>query len=258
MVLNDWNDRDHDAATRPERPLPSGAIRASTARNVGFALVLGAIAVATLISWRAAAWYGGLAALVLIYDLAGRGPWIGPLLLGLCRAANLGAGLAFVGWLEKPGLARPDYPIPEHAWMLASAYGAYVFCASRVARLEDASSDAVVGGAPRWWLLAAAVLLCSPAWIDAFDRVLRVHPLALLLCVSGAAPLAYTAVSTRTWTRAACGRATGQALRLLLVFTAAVALASRTGSTARSLAVAGAILGGYLVSSALRRVFPPT
>ena len=40
LALNDWVDREHDARTRPERPLPSGALPAGAAFALGFAMVL--------------------------------------------------------------------------------------------------------------------------------------------------------------------------------------------------------------------------
>jgi hypothetical protein len=78
--------------------------------------------------------------------------------------------------------------------------------------------------------------------------------------------------SRPTWTRALVGRATGMALRRLLVFTSTCALLSflatlrlrgaveGPGAMAgwSGLVVAYAILLGYPISFALRRVFPPT
>jgi hypothetical protein len=65
--------------------------------------------------------------------------------------------------------------------------------------------------------------------------------------------------ATGEWTPALAGKATGMALRRLMVFTAAVALLSRTASEAPDAwIVAGAILAGFPVSAALRRAVPPT
>lgn len=254
MVLNDWADREHDGATRPERPLPSGAIRASTARNVGFVLVFGGIASAAAVSWRATAWYAAIAALVLLYDLVARGAWLGPACLGACRALNLGAGLAYRGFLA----SEPVGEVPRNAWLIALAYGAFVFCASRVARLEDVRDERAIGSAPRAWLTAAALLLLAPAAIDPYGRPdWAPDPFALVVGLSGGFALARVALTTRVWTPADCGRATGLALRRLLVFTACVAIAGATDS-AHGWLLGALILCGYGVSWALRRVFPPT
>src|SRR5437773_2608345 len=40
LVLNDWNDRVHDARTRPARPLPSGQVNPRAALAAGLALML--------------------------------------------------------------------------------------------------------------------------------------------------------------------------------------------------------------------------
>jgi len=90
MVLNDYADRGQDERARPDRPLPSHAISARSALSVGVALELLGIALAASVSWRAGAWMAGVALLACTYDFLGRGPWLGPALLGACRAANLG------------------------------------------------------------------------------------------------------------------------------------------------------------------------
>lgn len=254
MALNDWADREADRRSRPRRPIPSGRISPRAALIAAWTLELGAVGLAAAISWNAVAWIAGLGALVVAYDLLARGPWIGPLLLGACRAANLGFGLLFAGALGP----TPDGIVPGAAAALALLYGAYVVCASRVARLEDLDDEGAIGSAPRLWLSAAALLLCVPAFVDPYEAGLRApDALVLSLGVAGAASLAWTALRTRRWTRADAGRATGLALRRLLVFTACVALLARRGSDA-PVWVALAILAGFPVSAALRRVIPPT
>jgi 4-hydroxybenzoate polyprenyltransferase len=254
MALNDWADREADRRSRPERPIPSGAISARTALVAAWTLELGAVAIAAAISWSAVAWIAGLGALVVAYDLLARGAWAGPLLLGACRAANLGFGLLFAGALGP----TPDGIVPDGAALLALLYGAYVVCASRVARLEDLDDEHAIGASPRAWLAAAALLLCAPAFVDPYEAGLRSpDPIVLTLGVAGAASLAWTALRTKRWTRADAGRATGLALRRLLVFTACVALLGRRGGDA-PVYVALAILAGFPISAALRRVIPPT
>ncbi|MEM8713490.1 MAG: UbiA family prenyltransferase, partial [Planctomycetota bacterium] len=98
MALNDWSDRHEDAKVRPERPIPSGAIPASLAAAIAWTLILGGVFWAFGAGLRAGAWMGAVALLAILYDVAGRGELRGPLLLGLCRAGNLGAGL-FAPWL---------------------------------------------------------------------------------------------------------------------------------------------------------------
>ena len=60
-----------------------------------------------------------------------RGAWLGPLLLGFCRGANLTAGLLLGTGGSLGGLILLP-PI---------LYAAYVFTVSRIARLEDADES---------------------------------------------------------------------------------------------------------------------
>ncbi len=254
MVLNDYADREHDARTRPERPLPSGRIEPRAAQWVGIALVATALLLAALISWRAAAWMTGLATLVVSYDFFGRGAWLGPLLLGACRAANLGFGLLMSGALA----ADPLGVTPPNAALLMALYASYVCAVSRVARLEDVADDASIGTEPRYVLALAALLLCAPAFVAGNGSGFSAPvPWALALALAAAFGLARCVWNTRVWTRADAGRATGMALRRLLLFTAICVVAARIPG-ALGWIVAAAILAGFPVAVALRRAFPPT
>src|SRR5690606_36833581 len=97
-ALNDWADREPGARTRPGRPLPPRAI---PARTVPWAVALGfgiAVLLATWVTPAAGLWTAVMAATAALYDLRGRGPVLGPSLLAVCRALNLGLGL-FVGFV---------------------------------------------------------------------------------------------------------------------------------------------------------------
>jgi 4-hydroxybenzoate polyprenyltransferase len=102
MALNDWRDREHDRATRPTRPIPSGAVPAGTALTLALLLLGFGPLLALQHSREAALWSLGLSLLAASYDLVGRGPLLGPLLLAACRAGNLGLGL-FLGSGELGG-----------------------------------------------------------------------------------------------------------------------------------------------------------
>src|SRR6185295_14130142 len=95
-----------------------------------------------------------VAACAAFYDLFGRGAWLGPLLLGLCRAGNLGLGLAYASTL---GAWRPALSCAP------LAYGLYVFLVSRLARLEDVEPARYESGElhPERWAVAAALALLA-------------------------------------------------------------------------------------------------
>ncbi len=266
MVLNDWADRDEDRVARPDRPIPSGSISARTALVVGLLLICAAVALAALVTPRAALWMAGLAALVMAYDFVGRGPLRGPFLLGACRAANLGFGV-FVA--RELGLGYAELR-PDFAPLFAGLYFAYVASVSAVARLEDAESDAAVGSTPRIGLLSASAVLLALPCLHATEGVVAPQVLPLGLASLAVLALVREALRRGALTRADAGRATGLGLRRLLVFSALAALGSipqrpvdvdgvqllvtgRVGFT-----VAAVSLCGFPLAVALRKLFPPT
>ncbi len=126
IALNDVCDVELDRIERPERPLPMGEIRVTTAHRLSLTLM----AIGPML-----AWLGGgtpalavgllLAAAVLIYDLALRRTWAGPLSMGACRALNLLLGMAFA-WktLEFPHM------------LVVAAYGLFVVGLTWISRAE--------------------------------------------------------------------------------------------------------------------------
>lgn len=263
MALNDWVDRVDDARTRPERPIPSGAIPAPLALCISAVLLAGGLLWAGAAGAAAGLWMLAVATLAVLYDLMGRGPWIGPLLLGLCRAGNLGAGL-MSPWLV--GAA----PEPEVGLLwLAGLYGAHVFFISRLGRLEDDEDSGPLGARPTHALRGVAVtrMLIPIAGFLVFSthgeppspQLSLGLVLAAVLAARGAL-LAYQTMaegSRGEWTRAAVGQATGQSLRGLPTFTGAMACIGifQGGACFAALTFA---LGGAWLSGRLRSTFPLT
>jgi hypothetical protein len=171
------------------------------------------------------------------YDLGIRGP----VLLALCRAGNLASGIV-LGPLGL-GAAIPG-PV---------VYGAYVAAISSLARYEDADPVTIARARPSRSLVVATVLLLL-APIAGFRTV---QGLAAGIAIAGAGAVGLAAATRRRepWTNVEMRRAVGLGLRRLLVFTAALAVATGT----REGAIASvAILCGYPLSYALRGIFPPT
>jgi 4-hydroxybenzoate polyprenyltransferase len=136
MVLNDVFDADLDAAERPERPIPSGAISKRAAAIFGTLLM--AIGITS-------AWFAGkssesgstsvviavgLAAMVVLYDSVLKNTIAAPVGMATCRFLNvmLGASCSVIGrqwaWEANPAL-----------WV-AVALGVYVFGVTWFARHE--------------------------------------------------------------------------------------------------------------------------
>jgi hypothetical protein len=91
MYLNDYFDRGIDGRERPERPIPSGDIAASTVATIGFSLI-GAGTIATAAMGPAAAAMAALLAIsVIAYDWHHKGNPFAPVVMGACRALVYGA-----------------------------------------------------------------------------------------------------------------------------------------------------------------------
>ncbi len=286
MALNDWADRARDERSRPERPIPSGQVPAGGALALALLLLVTGPGLAAAAAPAVGLLMAAVAACAALYDLAGRGPWRGPLLLALCRGGNLGCGVLLgAASAREHGFAGPPAP----AWAACALYAGYVLSVSRMARLEDAEDERPLERRPSRALLAAAACwMILPAiavipWSDAsrasaatggsapaIATLAAVLPLCLAFALAVRSLLVES--SRPSWTRALVGRATGMALRRLLVFTSTCALISflatlrLRGGGAESAAIAGwsglavayAILLGYPLSFALRRAFPPT
>ena len=101
MILNDVADVETDRIERPERPLPSGAIKRSSAASAGFAL-LGCGLISALIAgpvlsgsfgelenWKPVFVSVALVLCILAYDFVVKRWWIGPFVMGACRILNI-------------------------------------------------------------------------------------------------------------------------------------------------------------------------
>lgn len=97
IVLNDFFDRNLDAVERPERPIPSGRIGATSASTIGFILLGAGIAFASLANAAACLIAIAISCSVLLYDIWGKHQkFFGPVNMGACRALNLLLGIATV------------------------------------------------------------------------------------------------------------------------------------------------------------------
>ncbi len=260
MALNDWADRRHDAATRPERPIPSGRISAGFALGLGLTLSL----VGPLLSYVAAPAAGWALAVVAFlsvsYNLGVRGPRIGPLLLGACRAGNLIAAF-LCGRASVVHDVAQDTVIEAWPLALALAYGLYVFLLSCLARYEDTEAGPLppTGSVrhPRSLLLYAAVVLALAPWLRTLDpdASLAWVVAAAGVALAGAFGLFQRVHSVVDWNPGAILGSMGMGLRRLLIATGSFAV---TQGRYEGLLVALVILAGYPASFALRKLFPPS
>jgi 4-hydroxybenzoate polyprenyltransferase len=93
MYLNDAFDREIDGKERPERPIPSGMVRASTVFGIGFLLLLFGVLCSFFLARAHDPAHGlgtlgaglALATAIVVYDLYHKKNPLSPLLMGLCR-----------------------------------------------------------------------------------------------------------------------------------------------------------------------------
>jgi 4-hydroxybenzoate polyprenyltransferase len=146
IVLNDVFDRDVDRLERPERPIPSGRIRAAHAAALGGVLLALGIATAAAANTTALMVALAIAACVLLYDAWGkRHATVAPLNMAMCRALNLLLGVAAV----PAALAG--------AWPIAAVPLLYIYAVTAISRGE------VHGGSSRAASSALMVMLASLA-----------------------------------------------------------------------------------------------
>ncbi len=102
MALNDYFDIEIDKKERPQRPIPSGRISGSTAKIIGFGLMIAGICFAFFAGLRPFGISLALALVILLYDgLLKDYPVLGPLTMASCRYFNFLMGLSilpFKGW----------------------------------------------------------------------------------------------------------------------------------------------------------------
>jgi len=92
MFLNDAFDRDIDAQERPERPIPSGQVSASSVFVAGYSMLAGSILLVASFAlmsngggWLAVTAAIALAASILLYNAWHKSNPLSPLVMGLCR-----------------------------------------------------------------------------------------------------------------------------------------------------------------------------
>jgi hypothetical protein len=213
---------------------------------VAAGLLLAGCALAALVTPLAGLGMAAVVLAVVAYDLVGRGPWRGPLLLGLCRAGNVAVPILALGGTSTLASGLSLAPL---------AYGLYVFVVSRLGRFEDAEEALTGDAAPRRLVAAASVLLALVWALPIPWASLPGRAAAASLGLAAGASLWRSVAALRGWARSDVERTMGLCLRRLLMFSGA--LAALPG-TATSLALALLILAGYPVARSLRRAFPPS
>ncbi len=246
MALNDWADRKEDALVRPDRPIPSGRIGAGAALLAALALFVAGPLLASTISTSAGLWVAGVGLCAASYDLFGRGPWLGPGLLGLCRFGNFSIGFVALGMgFGSVGLLL----------LAPLLYGLYVFLLSRLGRLEDGEQSSAGLATPRRLLVAMVATFLAVPLLPVEQATLWGRGVSAALVLGASWGLLQQARQLGSWSPAEIIPAMGCALRRMLVFSAALAALF---TEPRSLHLVVLILALYPVAWYLRKLSPPS
>ena len=254
MAWNDFADRHEDSKTRPERPLPSGALTPAAAFRTGLGLFAVGLLCAFAIDLRAGVLLALVIAAAATYDLAPRGAWSGPCLLGGCRAGNLSFGVV-------AGLSATQTPGELAHFLPAIGYGSYVLLLSRLSAFEDgARAIGAKGLGPRTYASLAGWVL---AFLPVSALALRPQPMdlgivcACALSVLSALLLLQHVRRVQEWTPPKVGQTMGMGLRRLMIATGSLACMTWHGDLFAYFA-AFAALAGMWISLRLREAFPPS
>ena len=178
MALNDVADAEVDAAERPERPIPSGAISLGQAKRVGWGLLAAGFLLAAWVHWLA-----GIAALLLcgciaLYNFKLKSGPMGPAAMGLCRVLNFLLGL-FLALAAAEGISQGQFLWPALSLFI------YIYLITFIARDEVQGNSSqqkmfFLVGLAGWTVLWIAGLLIEVEGIHAHTGVLALAACAVL------------------------------------------------------------------------------
>jgi 4-hydroxybenzoate polyprenyltransferase len=233
LLANDFFDRLVDEKERPDRPIPSGSVKANGVLVAALLLTLAGLFLAA---------EGGMATLFIasllaacswFYNAIGkRIAWLGPLNMGICRGLNLLMGAALIGL---HGL------ISTRVLIAATLLTLFIAAITLAARNEANPDDS--RHAPKWLAWALPLIL-------AFGLLSLIHTLGMALGLAAMA-IAWTILwsinLSRATTPAATQRAIGGLIRgLILVQTALCAASGPTGEACALLLLVAFPVSGWL------------
>lgn len=249
MALNDWADREVDAAERPHRPLPSGRIAPAQALTAAAALTAAGLGLALGAGRPAALTATAVAGTVWAYDLRLKHTAAGPAAMAAARGLDLLLGA--VATAGSPTAGGSPRQAVHRALLPAAALGVHTYAVTAVSRAETR------GGAPGRSLAALGATAAIGALVGAGpDRRSIGSPRAFARTVLAGA---YVATAVRPFLHAALNpsppltqRAVGGGIRAMIPLQAAI--------TARSgqLAPAALLTGLVPVARRLARRVSPT
>ena len=179
MALNDVADKDVDARERPNRPIPSGAVKLAAAWGISLFMMAAGLGILAAVNPLSACAGLALCASIFAYNFGLKGGPLGPAAMGLCRALNLVTGMS-LAWSSVPST------LPRSAWLALASLWAYIALVTFLARDEVGGNTRLraklyLGGLGLWfagWAASAIV------WYRA-EHLLALAWLALALLLRG-------------------------------------------------------------------------
>jgi 4-hydroxybenzoate polyprenyltransferase len=161
LLANDWFDLSEDRRDRPDRPLPSGAVRPRVVLGSAMAMSAVGVACAFVASIPAGLTALALCACVVAYDAGGkRVPLLGSLLMGTCRGGSV--------WLGAAAVNPPQ--MPWFSLLAAIVIGGYIAGVTAIAKGETTGKP--VG--PRRWIPAAVLATWAAFEFFAYGQLLLI------------------------------------------------------------------------------------
>jgi 4-hydroxybenzoate polyprenyltransferase len=155
VVLNDVMDAKLDKLERPERPIPSGLISASSALLFGVFLLVAGVLVAFFNHFISGGLALSIALAAVLYDAWGKHQSVlGPVNMGLCRGLNLLLGISII-----PSMV-------SHFWYLSLVPLVYIAAITMISRGE-------VHGGKKTTLYVAALLYMAVITIIGYSGYLK-------------------------------------------------------------------------------------
>ncbi|RDZ62401.1 4-hydroxybenzoate polyprenyltransferase [Haloferax sp. Atlit-12N] len=166
-TLNDYTDADEDAQHRPERPIPSGDVSRTRARNLGVALLCAGVVVAAAAGGPSTGIVAAvLGLLVALYDGVLKGTSLGFAAMGGCRGANVALGMAVV--VGSPSAPTP----PTWVFLVPVVVALYIAGVTYMAESETGAGDSgavLVGMAGVGLAVGSVVVVATAVGIDPSD-----------------------------------------------------------------------------------------
>jgi heme O synthase-like polyprenyltransferase len=149
IIWNDIFDLEVDKKVRPNRPLPSGAIKISTAFTISAIFSILTILISATISLTAVLLCLSIMISALLYDTWWKhNDWAGSVAMGLCRSLNLSLGFCVFSSFS----FHPDDPYLAIAIFFTGFHFLYIFSVTYVGTMQE-------GQAPNLKIMISFVLL---------------------------------------------------------------------------------------------------